>query len=71
MKIVIWIGRLPHQRWSWLTMAAVALALELTALYFQHGLKLDPCVLCIQRTLIPNRLWLAFLFHDMVSVIVF
>ncbi|MBQ1782975.1 MAG: disulfide bond formation protein DsbB [Gammaproteobacteria bacterium] len=47
MSIVIWIGRLPHQRWPWLTMAAVALALELIALYFQHGLKLDPCELCI------------------------
>ena len=38
-------------RLPWLLVAISALALEGTALFFQYGLKLDPCVLCIyQRT---------------------
>ncbi|MCB1774678.1 MAG: disulfide bond formation protein DsbB [Gammaproteobacteria bacterium] len=38
-------------RLPWLLVALSALALDGAALYFQYGLKLDPCVLCIyQRT---------------------
>lgn len=32
---------------AWLLMALIAFALELVALLFQHGMKLQPCVLCI------------------------
>ncbi len=34
-------------RGAWLLMALVALMLELAALYFQHVMLLQPCVLCI------------------------
>ena len=38
-------------------MAASALFMEAAALYFQYGLKLDPCVLCIyQRTAVMGIL---------------
>ena len=40
-----------QRRLPWLLLALSALVLEATALYFQYGLELDPCVLCIyQRT---------------------
>lgn len=45
------IKQMPYQRWPWLLLAASALCLELSALFFQYGLKLDPCVMCIyERT---------------------
>ncbi|SFN72893.1 disulfide bond formation protein DsbB [Xenorhabdus japonica] len=34
-------------RGSWLLMALTALLLETTALYFQHVMQLQPCVMCI------------------------
>ncbi|TDQ58039.1 thiol:disulfide interchange protein DsbB [Mesocricetibacter intestinalis] len=34
-------------RGGWLLLAFSALALELTALYFQHGMHLQPCVMCV------------------------
>ena len=34
-------------RGEWMLMAFTALALELTALWFQHVMLLKPCVLCI------------------------
>ncbi|OTA20027.1 disulfide bond formation protein B [Xenorhabdus beddingii] len=34
-------------RGAWLLMALTALALEATALYFQHVKQLQPCVMCI------------------------
>jgi disulfide bond formation protein DsbB len=44
-------------RLPWLLVALTALALELTALYFQYGLRLDPCVLCVyQRTAVGGVL---------------
>jgi protein dithiol:quinone oxidoreductase len=33
----------------WLLLAISALALESAALYFQYGLALDPCVLCVYQ----------------------
>lgn len=36
-----------HGRGAWLLLAFTALALELTALWFQHGMQLKPCVMCI------------------------
>ena len=38
---------LSTQRWPWLLLAFSALVLELTALYFQHVMKLEPCVMCV------------------------
>ena len=34
-------------RWPWALLAVSALTLELTALFFQHVMKLDPCVMCV------------------------
>jgi len=34
-------------RGAWLLLAFTALALELVALFFQHGMGLKPCVMCI------------------------
>lgn len=49
---------LPVQsRGPWLLVAFVALVLEFAALYFQYGLRLDPCVLCVyQRTAVAGIL---------------
>lgn len=35
------------QRTGWLLLVISALALEGTALYFQYGMELQPCVMCI------------------------
>lgn len=41
----------PALRWPWLLLAFSAFTLEIIALYFQYGLDLEPCVMCIyQRT---------------------
>ena len=46
---------LPLYRLPWLLLAATALGLELTALYFQYVLELDPCVLCVyERTAVAG-----------------
>ncbi|TLU61836.1 disulfide bond formation protein DsbB [Thalassotalea litorea] len=34
---------------SWWALALSALALELTALYFQYGMGLEPCIMCIYQ----------------------
>ena len=39
------------QRWPWLLLAASALTMELCALYFQHVMKLEPCVMCVYERL--------------------
>lgn len=36
-------------RLAWLLLLLTALALDLTALFFQYGLELNPCVLCIYQ----------------------
>jgi disulfide bond formation protein DsbB len=38
-----------HRPQAWLLLALSALCLEATALYFQYGLALDPCVLCVYQ----------------------
>jgi protein dithiol:quinone oxidoreductase len=38
-----------HRRLPWLLLTLSALALEGAALYFQYGLDLDPCVLCVYQ----------------------
>lgn len=40
-----------ERKWSWGLLFGSALLLELTALYFQYGMDLKPCIMCIyQRT---------------------
>jgi len=41
------LKQLSLQRSSWLLLATTALAIELCALYFQHVMNLEPCVMCI------------------------
>ncbi len=36
-----------EKRWPWALLALSALSLELTALFFQYVMKLDPCVMCV------------------------
>lgn len=42
---------MPTERRSWLLLALTALTLELCALYFQHVMKLEPCVMCVYERL--------------------
>lgn len=50
------------QRSSWALLFLSALALELTALYFQHGMGLQPCIKCIyQRTAMFGILFAAII----------
>jgi disulfide bond formation protein DsbB len=45
------LTRFAQSRAAWLTLGATALSLELTALFFQHVMKLDPCVMCVYQRL--------------------
>jgi disulfide bond formation protein DsbB len=61
-----------ESRYAWGTLAVSALFLELSALFFQYGMQLEPCLLCVyERTAVlgvfaagligvvaPSRLWL-------------
>ncbi|MCG8030476.1 MAG: disulfide bond formation protein DsbB [Candidatus Thiodiazotropha taylori] len=51
-----------HRTLSWLVLAATTLTLELAALYFQHVMSLEPCVLCIYQRVAVGILFTAFLF---------
>ncbi|CAG75265.1 disulfide bond formation protein B [Pectobacterium atrosepticum SCRI1043] len=51
------LNRCSRGRGAWLLLAFTALALELTALYFQHVMLLKPCVLCIYQR---SALWGVF-----------
>jgi disulfide bond formation protein DsbB len=53
------LKNLPKQRWPWLLLATSALFLELCALYFQHIMKLEPCVMCIYERLPVIGIFLA------------
>ena len=41
------LKQLSTRRGPWLLLAFSALVLELCALYFQHVMKLEPCVMCV------------------------
>ena len=41
------MDKLVTSRLAWFLLAISALGLELAALYFQCGMQLDPCVLCV------------------------
>ena len=45
------LKQLSLHRWPWLLLAASALTMELCALYFQHVMKLEPCVMCVYERL--------------------
>ena len=59
------IGKLSgwaEQRWSWGLLFASALILELVALFFQYGMDLQPCVMCIyQRTAVFGVMFAALI----------
>ena len=42
---------IPRLRLFWLAILVSALGLEAAALFFQHVMKLDPCVLCVYERL--------------------
>jgi disulfide bond formation protein DsbB len=46
-------------RTAWLTLAASAMGLEVSALWFQYGMRLDPCVMCVYERLAVIGLMLA------------
>ena len=49
--LFIFLNTLAETRKAWLSLAIIATAFELIALYFQHALGLTPCIMCIyQRT---------------------
>jgi len=37
------------QRWSWLLLAFISSALMVIALYFQYGMGLAPCIMCVYQ----------------------
>ena len=41
----------PRHRLLWFLILATAIGLELAALFFQYGMHLDPCVLCVYERL--------------------
>ena len=47
------------KRSAWFFLALVALGLEATGLYFQHGLGLQPCVMCVYERLAISGLIVA------------
>ncbi|MDP2562202.1 disulfide bond formation protein DsbB [Psychrobium sp. 1_MG-2023] len=48
-----YLNNMTTQRLPWLVLAAIAIVFEVIALYFQYGMGLGPCVMCIyQRTAI-------------------
>jgi len=49
MQLLSQISTWPAQRWPWLLLGLSALALEFIALYFQYGMGLEPCVMCVYQ----------------------
>jgi protein dithiol:quinone oxidoreductase len=56
MTILKRLNTLSQQSWYWLCYIIGGLSLMSVALYFQYGLKTQPCVVCIQM-----RLWISLL----------
>jgi disulfide bond formation protein DsbB len=56
------VGKWATIKSSWLLLGFAALGFELSALYFQYGLKLEPCIMCIyQRIAIFGIMLSAFI----------
>ena len=51
--------QLSLKRSAWIFLAFTAFALESTALYFQYGMGLQPCVLCVYERLAVVGLFIA------------
>lgn len=51
--------QLSLKRSAWIFLAFSAFALESTALYFQYGMGLQPCVLCVYERLAMVGLFIA------------
>ena len=50
-NLVAQLSMLAEKRAAWIALFLSAFVLELTALYFQYGMGLEPCIMCIyQRT---------------------
>lgn len=49
--MLTYFKELSISRSAWLLLTASCTALEATALYFQHGMGLNPCVMCIYERL--------------------
>ncbi len=45
--MLTFLSSIPYQRRPWFLLFITSLSLELCALFFQHVMKLDPCVMCI------------------------
>ena len=45
--VLDWVAGLPAKRVAWFALAGTGLFLEGSALFFQYGLDLNPCVMCI------------------------
>ncbi|WP_306521461.1 disulfide bond formation protein DsbB [Rheinheimera sp.] len=43
------VARWPKQRWPWVLLAVSAIALMLVALFFQYGMALAPCIMCVYQ----------------------
>jgi disulfide bond formation protein DsbB len=55
-------GKLATIKSSWMLLGFSALALELSALYFQYGMMLEPCIMCIyQRVAIMGIMFSGFI----------
>jgi protein dithiol:quinone oxidoreductase len=44
-NLAIW----PAQRWPWAFLMTSAILFEVIALYFQYGMDLEPCVMCVYQ----------------------
>lgn len=49
MGLLNQIATWPAQRWPWLLLGISAFLLEAVALFFQYGMDLDPCVMCVYQ----------------------
>ncbi len=49
--MLAWLHSFSQRRSAWLLLFISALAFELTALYFQYGMGLQPCVFCVYERL--------------------
>lgn len=48
-------------KWSWIVLAIIPIFLICSALFFQHGLGLEPCVLCIYQRIATIGIFIAAL----------
>lgn len=46
-----YLSKITTTQRPWLLLGASALAFELSALFFQYGLKLEPCIMCVYQRL--------------------